>query len=356
MPHTPRPRMIANFAITYRCNSRCRTCGIWAMEDRSHDELTLTDVRRFFEGEKEFLSEVKTIQLTGGEPYLRSDIAGIVEAVWRGIPEAFIWIATNGLLPEIIERRTSEILDRVDRGGVGVTVSLDGVGQTHEDQRGVENAYPRAFETLCRLSRLGETHPEMRLSIEMTITPQNQHQIKQVMRVAEYHGADFTVRPVNISEVYYRNRGFGGKWDLRVLSAGLSAVADHSTRRKGPLRAAPVISYLRRIPDYVSTGSRNLPCSAGSASLFIDPYGAVYPCLFVDSRIGNIREKPLAETWGSKEAEDVRKRISEGCCPGCLVECETMRDIRRDRVGLATAVLRGLASECGNRLGVNQSS
>jgi Fe-coproporphyrin III synthase len=103
--------MIANFAVTYRCNSRCSTCGIWAMEDRSGDELTTGEVRRFFVGEKEFLSGVKTIQLTGGEPYLRGDIVEVAEALWRGIPGAFVWIATNDLLPETIEERTSEILD-----------------------------------------------------------------------------------------------------------------------------------------------------------------------------------------------------------------------------------------------------
>ncbi|MFA5868588.1 MAG: radical SAM protein [Candidatus Bathyarchaeia archaeon] len=348
--------MIANFAITYRCNSRCSTCGIWAMDDRSKDELTLDEVREFFEGERELLSEVKTIQLTGGEPYLREDIVDVAKAVWRGIPWAFIWIATNGLSPETIAHRTSEILDRPDRGGVGVTVSIDGVDQTHDDQRGVKNAYPRAFETLYRLSRLRETHPDMRLSVGMTITPQNQHQIKQAMRVAEYHGADFTVRPANVSEAYYRNHGVEGEWDHRALRVGLRAVAEHHIRRRGPMRAAPVISYLRRIPTYISTGSRRLPCSAGSSSFFIDPYGAVYPCLFVNQKIGDIREKPLGETWWSREAEELRRGIAAGRCPGCLVECETMRDIRRDRVGLASAAFRGFASECGRLLDVNPSS
>ncbi|MCX6648221.1 MAG: radical SAM protein [Candidatus Bathyarchaeota archaeon] len=348
--------MIANFAVTYRCNSRCSTCGIWAMEDRSRDELTLEEIEGFFEGEKELLSGVKTIQLTGGEPYLRDDIVGVAEAVWRGIPGAFVWIATNGLLPETIADRTADILSTPNRGGVGVTVSLDGVGQTHDDQRGVKDAYHRTFETLCRLSRLRETHPDMRLSMGMTITPQNQHQIKQAMKVAEYHDADLTVRPANVSEAYYRNRGVEGEWDHRALRVGLRMVTEHHIRRRGFIRAAPVISYLRRIPGYVSNGNRHLPCSAGSSSLFIDPYGAVYPCLFVNEKIGDIREKPLNETWRSSGAEEMRRRIAAGRCPGCLVECEAMRDIRRDRLGLASAALTGIAYECGRLLGVNPSS
>jgi len=52
----------------------------------------------------------------------------------------------------------------------------------------------------------------------------------------------------------------------------------------------------------------------------------------------------------------LRRGIAAGRCPGCLVECETMRDIRRDRAGLASAAFRGFASECGRLLGVNPSS
>jgi MoaA/NifB/PqqE/SkfB family radical SAM enzyme len=233
MPVKLRPTMIANFAITYRCNSRCSTCGIWAMRDRSGEELTLGEIRRFFEAEKDFLSNVKSIQLTGGEPFLRSDIADIAEAVWHGVPRAFIWVATNGLLPEVIQSKTCDMLDRAGRGGVGVTVSIDGLEQIHDEQRGVEGAYARAFETLSRLAKLREKHPEMRLSVGMTITPHNQHQIKKAITTAEYHDADFTVRPANVSDVYYRNSEVVGEWDFDALASGLDAVASHFTRRRG---------------------------------------------------------------------------------------------------------------------------
>ena len=345
--------MIANFAVTYRCNSRCRTCGIWATEDRSRDELSIDEIETFFEVEREFLSGVRSIQLTGGEPYLRGDISAIAGAVWRSIPEAFIWVATNGLLPESIVDRTTEILSLQNRGGLGVTISIDGVGQTHDDQRGIEGAYTRVLETLNRLSRLREAHPDMRLSIGMTITPQNQHQITQVLRVAERHDADLTVRPANYSETYYKNSGVEGEWDQRALRVGLRAVAGHYIKKRGFFRAAPVISYLRRVPGYTSGDSRRFPCSAGSSSFYLDPFGAVYPCLFIGSKIGDIREGRLSKAWRSDEAERMRRMVAGRRCPGCLVECETMRDIRKDATGLMLAALGGVTYECGRLRGVN---
>jgi MoaA/NifB/PqqE/SkfB family radical SAM enzyme len=332
--------MIANFAITYRCNSRCSTCNIWAQE--KHDrELTIGEIHGFFEGERNFLSKVRTIQLTGGEPYLRGDIAEIARAIWNGVPRAFIWVATNGLLPDTIQTKTSEMLE-AGRGGVGVTISIDGIGETHDKQRGIDGAYERAFETLYLLTRLKEKDPRLRLSIGMTITPHNQHQIGKALNLAKVLGVDFTMRPINVSEAYYRNAEPVGEWDLEAIQSGIDMVARYTIQRRGLARATPVISYLSRIPTYIKTRERHLSCSAGASSFFIDPTGDVYPCLFIDERLGSIREKSMSDIWTSSECGMMRKKVAEGHCPGCLVECEAMRDIRRDKGGLISAAAVGL--------------
>lgn len=346
--------MIANFAVTYRCNSRCTTCNIWASPDRCGEELSLGEIAEFFEGERDFLADVKTIQLTGGEPYLRGDIAGIAGTIWRGIPRSFIWVATNGLLPQTIAEKTGEMLSNRRRGGLGVTVSIDGVGGTHDEQRGIRGAYEKSLETLRLLSAMRTRHPDLRLSVGMTLTPGNQDQIGRAVRLAEQHDADLTVRPANVSEVYYKNDPVNGVWDLEALEAGLRLVAEHHVRRRGPLRAAPVISYLNRVPGYVSVGTRRLGCSAGSRSLYLDPYGVAYPCLFLPTMIGDVREKPLRESWRSPAAAEARRAIAEGRCGGCLVECETMRDIKKDRLGMVSAVLTGISYAWGGFL--SQSS
>jgi MoaA/NifB/PqqE/SkfB family radical SAM enzyme len=312
------------------------------MEDSSGEELTIGEIREFFEGERDFLSNVKTIQLTGGEPYLRGDIVDIAEAVWAGIPRAFIWVATNGLLPDVIQRQTGRMLDKSEKGGVGVTVSLDGLEHVHDEQRGVEGAYSRAFETLCRLSKLREEYPAMRLSAGMTVTPHNQHQIKKALMTASYIGADFTLRPINVSETYYRNRKVAGEWETATLAAGLKAVARQSAKSRGPIKAAPVISYLDKVSGYIATGRTSIPCSAATSSFYMNPVGDIYPCLFIGERLGNIRQESIERIWSSPSCKSMRERIKSRRCPSCLVECETMRDIRNDKIGLIAAAVKGL--------------
>ena len=89
-------------------------------------------------------------------------------------------------------------------------------------------------------------------------------------------------------------------------------------------------------------GSRSLPCSAASDSFFLDPYGNVYPCIFLDEPLGNAQEQPLREIWRSREAKKARQKIRNRGCPGCWVECEAFRDIHRDIVGLVSTALRAL--------------
>jgi len=74
-----RPSMIANLAITYRCDSRCTTCNIWKIQNHQKDELTLGEIDSFFKENREFLKDVESIQITGGEPYLREDLTEIIK-------------------------------------------------------------------------------------------------------------------------------------------------------------------------------------------------------------------------------------------------------------------------------------
>ena len=103
------PTQIANFAITYRCNSRCQNCNIWHKEPEN--ELTLTEIIKFFTVNRDFLKKVASVQLTGGEPFLREDLPQIAATITKNIPGCMIWIPTNGLDPERIKDQVLKLLN-----------------------------------------------------------------------------------------------------------------------------------------------------------------------------------------------------------------------------------------------------
>src|SRR5258708_26622155 len=58
--------------VTKRCNARCDFCDYWKITDK--DELTdFTDVVRRF--------DPLVVVITGGEPMLRRDLAGIAKSI-----------------------------------------------------------------------------------------------------------------------------------------------------------------------------------------------------------------------------------------------------------------------------------
>jgi MoaA/NifB/PqqE/SkfB family radical SAM enzyme len=336
------PRQIANFAVTYRCDGRCTTCNIW--KSPPGEELTLDEIRGFFQENRGLFREVESIQLTGGEPFLRDDLPEIIEAIDDCIDGCTFWVPTNGLSPELILESTERALAKLRKGIMGVSVSIDGLEETHDMQRGVKGGYVLAQETLRKLSDLMKTEPKMMLSVGMTLTPMNLKEAPIVQRDAYERGADFSLRPLNVSDIYYRNDGFGTVYDKETLYKTLRAVAKNALDQHGLLRSLTTLRYLGGVQEYIETEARRTtPCHACTESFFLDPYGDVYPCIVMNSRLGNIREKPFSEIWASEKAEETRTRISGLECPRCWVECEAYREIGRtlpEKLGMVlTAVL-----------------
>jgi molybdenum cofactor biosynthesis enzyme MoaA len=98
------PRMISNFAVTYRCNNSCHICNIWKLESPESEELTLGEIRSFLEENKDFLKGIESVQITGGEPFLRMDLPEIASSMREYLPRSTLWIPTNGMDPEGIVR------------------------------------------------------------------------------------------------------------------------------------------------------------------------------------------------------------------------------------------------------------
>jgi len=71
--------------------------------------------------------------------------------------------------------------------------------------------------------------------------------------------------------------------------------------------------------NYIRGGKRMLPCEAGLANFFIEPYGDVYPCNGLEDKIwkesmGNLHDfSTFEDLWYSVQAERVRNLVK--ICP-----------------------------------------
>ena len=135
----------AVWEITLKCNLACSHCGSRAGSARS-DELSTEEaldlVRQLAE------VGIREVTLIGGEAFLRRDWLEIAREV--NLQGMVCTMTTGGYG---ISRRTAE---KMRQAGISrVSVSVDGLRETHDKLRGVEGSWDRCFETLNHFREVG---------------------------------------------------------------------------------------------------------------------------------------------------------------------------------------------------------
>lgn len=132
---------------TLRCNLNCIHCGSDCMKDSSIHDMPKED---FFKALDEITPEItpnKTmIVLTGGEPIMRKDIAEIGKELYsRGFP----WgVVSNGM-----GMQEPMIKNLLDSGIRAITISLDGLEDSHNWLRGNKKSFKNATKAINILSK-----------------------------------------------------------------------------------------------------------------------------------------------------------------------------------------------------------
>ena len=98
------------------------------------------------------------LTFTGGEPFLRRDFHEIVIAGADICRPGVITIPTNGLLTRRIVDQVGQICSEASHSQIGINLSLDGIGQEHDEIRQVAGNWDRAMETWQGLKELQPKH------------------------------------------------------------------------------------------------------------------------------------------------------------------------------------------------------
>ena len=317
-----------NFSITYKCQSRCLTCNIWQM--KPSNELTIEEIETFARINNFF----KWIELTGGEPFLRSDIVEIASAFQKNSKGLYLLtMPTNSLCnPDSVISKIEEMLD-LGIPKLSITVSLDGYRALHDKIRGVSGNYDRAIEMFKRISEIRRRRRNLYAVFGYTMTNYNlgefsktYSEVKKEIPSISYN--DFHLNLGQVSDIYYSNSGMS----LRPpKERAAEEIRNAMASRKAKISAIDIIerSFLKNLHEYVISGAQPMKSRSLDASLFMDSYGNVYPSIMWGRKIGNIREVDydLMDIWHNKEAEEVRKDISEGREPSSWTACEAYQAI-----------------------------
>jgi radical SAM family uncharacterized protein len=246
---TKRP-LIAGHKLLYRCNLECGMCPFWRRPD---EELLGLD------------SEVKIMDslvdagviiygFEGGEPLLRRDIGPILEEANKRF---YTSLVTNGWL---LKERIREIGDYLEY----LFVSLDGIGELHDELRGIKGSYDRAIVGIKAARDYGA-----KVAINSTITRQNIHQVEEMVHLAESLGVGVNFQPAYDYSTAEKLSPYGEKLQSTLLML-------LELKKSG----APLVNSREYLSTIVQSWYRGKPWRCKPwLTINIDPQGRiVLPC------------------------------------------------------------------------------
>ena len=159
------PRWITIFVTNY-CNARCEHCFYWSELNRKSPELSAGEFRRLFGSIRQ---PVRTVRLSGGEPFLRRDLEEIVLAADATRRIRKMAIPTHGMLRGL-PARLEGLAPRLRHLHLNVSVSFDGLRARHDANRKIRNGFDLAVGNLKRLRRLQRECSRFSRSASISLT------------------------------------------------------------------------------------------------------------------------------------------------------------------------------------------
>lgn len=295
MNHKTMPTDVS-IITTYRCPMRCKMCNIWQNPTDKNQEITPKEL--------EILPPFKFVNITGGEPFVRDDLEDIVEVMFR--KSSRIVISTSGWYYE----RILKLAERFPR--IGIRVSIEGLSQTNDYLRGREGGFDRGMKTLLGLKEMGVKD----IGFGITVSDTNTEDMLWLYELGKSMDMEFATASFHNS--YYFHKDDNMIKDIEKVSANFEELIRRLLKENNPKSWFRALFNLGLI-GYIHGRRRMLPCEAGTANFFIDPYGEVYPCNGLEEKywkqsMGNIREATSFDAiWSSEQAEKVREKVRT--CP-----------------------------------------
>ena len=125
--------------------------------------------------------------ITGGEPFIRTDLKDIVRELYKKSDR--IVISTNGFFTDRIVDLCKEFPQ------IGIRISIEGLEQTNNEIRGLQNGYQRGYGTLKKLREMGMKD----VGFGMTVQDKNAPDLVPLYKISDEMGMEFATASLHNS-------------------------------------------------------------------------------------------------------------------------------------------------------------
>ena len=281
--------------VTYRCNARCTMCNRYKAPSKQEEEISIETIKK--------LPKMYFTNITGGEPFIREDLADIVRELYKKSDR--IVISTNGFFTDRILKLCEEFPN------VGIRISIEGLEQTNNEIRGLENGFNRGYTTLKKLVEM--KHPDV--GFGMTVQDRNAKDLVALYDLSNELNMEFATASLHNSFYFVEAKNI--IHDRPMVAQEFENLINKLLNSNSPKKWFRAY-FNHGLINYIYGQKRLLPCDMAFDTFFIDPYGDVMPCNGTKCKevMGNLNEQSWDELWNSEKAEKVRNVVRH-CSRNC---------------------------------------
>jgi sulfatase maturation enzyme AslB (radical SAM superfamily) len=318
--HPIRPTVLI-YNCTWVCDAKCTMCNNWKWGNRKED-MTLEQLEPVMDSP--FWGAVENLNISGGEPTTRLDLPEMVEMFQRRLPRLRkIGINTTGLTPaRAIPMLTRIVKFCAERGLlISIRVSLDGIGDVHDQVRAVKNGFDKASKTIEAMQALAKAHDNFSFGIASTIFAKNLDDAENILTWARTKDLDVVFNMLRFTDAMLHNGGlketigFQEREETFMRKFFLDRVKEES------VLSGQAFMYLH-YADMIANGyHRTMPCPFQSQGLLLNPNGDLHYCEN-SQKIGNVLDDSAETLYYKAENLAHREQIKNETCPTCLSPCQ----------------------------------
>jgi sulfatase maturation enzyme AslB (radical SAM superfamily) len=308
------------FHCTFVCDARCEMCHNWKRGDRKSD-MTLSEIEQAMSSG--LWKNIENCNISGGEPTTRNDLVDICRVMLDKLPRLRKFgLNTTGLTPHRAIPMLTKIVELCEQRGVifSTRVSIDGVGEMHNQVRAVKRGFDKANETIRAMKALQKQH-SFNFGISTTIFHTNLDDAENILAWAKSENLDIVFNMVRFTDAMLGNSqladtvGVHGEEEERMRQFFLDRV------RMDPLLDGQNYIYMH-YADMIANGYHRLaPCPFQTQGIMLNPDGGLFFCENSDV-VGNVRDTDPEALYFSAASQAHRDMVRDEKCPTCLSPCQ----------------------------------
>ena len=274
--------------VTYRCNARCNMCNRYKKPSKPEEEISIETIKK--------LPPMYFTNITGGEPFIREDLKEIVRELYKKSDR--IVISTNGFF-------TDRIIDLCKEfPNIGIRISIEGLEETNNKIRGLDDGFNRGYTTLKKLVEMGMKD----VGFGMTVQDENAKDLVELYKLSDKMNMEFATASLHNSFYFVEAKNIIK--NRLMVAKEFENLINELLKSKSPKKWFRAY-FNHGLINYIFGQKRLLPCDMAFDTFFIDPYGDVMPCNGTKDKevMGNLNESSWDELWNSQKAEKVRLRV-----------------------------------------------